>query len=162
MDRLWTPWRYAYISSIDNAGAGCVFCRILAQADQDAANFVLYRGTDLFVILNLFPYTVGHVLIVANRHIPSLQSAALPELHAFLETARRCETALQAEYRPDGFNLGINIGRAAGAGVDHHLHMHILPRWTGDANFVSTLSETRILPEQLSQTYQRLLPYFRT
>jgi ATP adenylyltransferase len=160
MDRLWTPWRFDYISSIDSAGTGCVFCRILAQAEKDEANFVLFRGPALFVILNLFPYTVGHLLIVANRHIPSLAGAARDELHAFLETAQRCEAALRAEYHPEGFNLGFNIGRAAGAGVDQHLHMHVLPRWTGDANFVTTVSETRVLPEQLSRTYQRLRPYF--
>ncbi len=160
MDRLWTPWRFDYISSIDPSDTGCVFCRILAQGEKDEANFVLFRGTALFVILNLFPYAVGHLLIVANRHIPSLGSAEKGELHAILEMAQRCETALQSEYHPDGFNLGFNIGRAAGAGVDHHLHMHVLPRWTGDANFVSTLSETRVLPEQLSRTYQRLRPHF--
>jgi len=159
MDRLWTPWRFDYIRSIDSGDTGCVFCRILARKDEDEANFVLFRGTMLFVILNLFPYTVGHLLIVANRHIPSLADAAKEELHAFLETAQRCETALRREYRPEGFNLGFNIGRAAGAGVDQHLHMHVLPRWTGDANFVSTVSETRVLPEQLSRTYQRLKPH---
>jgi len=160
MDRLWTPWRFDYIRSIDSADTGCVFCRILAQAEKDEANFVLFRGTALYVILNLFPYTVGHLLIVANRHIPCLADAAEEELHAFLEMAQRCEAALRGEYHPEGFNLGFNIGRAAGAGVDQHLHMHVLPRWTGDANFVATVSETRILPEQLSRTYERLRPHF--
>jgi ATP adenylyltransferase len=160
MDRLWTPWRFDYISSIDPSEKGCVFCRIFSQEEKDEANFVLCRGTDVFVLLNLFPYTVGHLLIVARRHIPSLAAAEKGELHAFLEMAQKCESALQGEYHPEGFNMGFNIGRSAGAGVDHHLHMHVLPRWTGDANFVSTLSETRILPEQLSRTWQRLLPHF--
>ncbi len=160
MDRLWTPWRYDYIRGIDHDDPSCVFCRILAEPDRDQENLVLCRQSVLYVVLNVFPYTVGHVLIVANRHIASLGSTATGELHAFLDTARQCEAALENEYHPEGMNVGINLGRAAGAGVDHHLHMHVLPRWTGDANFISTVSETRILPEQLSQTYRRLLPYF--
>jgi len=159
MDRLWTPWRFDYIRTLDHSDRGCVFCDILAD-DRDHANLVLYRGTALFVILNLFPYTCGHLLVVANRHIPSLREASTAELHEFLETAQTCELALEREYKPDGFNMGFNIGRAAGAGVDHHLHLHVLPRWVGDANFISVVSETRVLPEQLSQTYARLLPHF--
>ncbi len=159
MDRLWTPWRFDYISKIDHSEGGCVFCEILSE-DRDEANFVLYRGKELFVILNLFPYTSGHLLLVANRHIASLSEANREELHAFLEVAQLCEQALKREYRPDGFNMGFNLGRAAGAGVEHHLHMHVLPRWTGDANFLSVVSETRVLPEELRQTYSRLLPHF--
>ncbi len=114
----------------------------------------------VFVILNLFPYTSGHMLIVANRHIPFLADADSQELHEMMELAQRCESALQAEYQPDGFNLGFNLGRAAGAGVASHLHMHVVPRWTGDGNFLSTVSETRELPEELPQTWQRLAPHF--
>ena len=118
-------------------------------------------GKTLFAILNLFPYTSGHILLVANRHISFLSDAHDEELHEFLGVARLCEQALRREYKPDGFNLGFNLGRAAGAGVEHHLHMHILPRWTGDSNFVSVVAETRILPEELPRTLERLLPYFR-
>ncbi len=160
MDRLWTPWRYDYLSKIDPADSRCVFCRILAEPEKDDENFVLFRGRALFVLLNLFPYTSGHLLLAANRHIPSLAEAEKAELHSFLEIARHCEAALQAEYHPEGFNMGFNLGRMAGAGVAHHLHMHVLPRWTGDANFLSVVSETRVLPEDLSRTYQRLSPYF--
>lgn len=160
MDRLWTPWRYDYISKIDPADTRCVFCRIHAEPEKDEENLVLFRGPALFVILNLFPYTSGHLLLAANRHIASLGEAEKPELHGFLETARHCETALQSEYHPEGFNMGFNLGRMAGAGVAHHLHMHVLPRWTGDANFLSIVSETRVLPEELSMTYRRLRPYF--
>jgi ATP adenylyltransferase len=159
MDRLWTPWRFDYIRSLAGAKEDCVFCSILADG-RDRDNLVLHRGKSAFIILNLFPYTSGHILIVANRHIPFLRDAELEELHELLELARRCEQALQDEYRPEGFNLGFNLGRAAGAGVAHHLHMHILPRWTGDSNFVSVVGETRVLPEDLAQTYQRLLPHF--
>ncbi len=161
MDRLWTPWRFDYIRNISDADSGCVFCSILSES-RDEANLVLHRAAHSFVILNLFPYTSGHILIVANRHIAYLREALPEELHEFLELAQGCERALQKEYRPDGFNLGFNLGRSAGAGVAHHLHMHVLPRWTGDSNFVSVVAETRVLPEELSQTYMRLLPYFRS
>lgn len=160
MDRLWTPWRYSYISKIDYSDTRCVFCRILAESEKDEENLVLFRGENLFALLNRFPYTVGHLLIVANRHISTLGQAAKEELCDFLVTAQRCEAALQHEYHPEGFNMGFNLGRMAGAGVDQHLHMHVLPRWTGDANFVSVISETRVLPEDLATTYQRLLSHF--
>ena len=160
MDRLWTPWRFDYINRIDPASGRCVFCEIRSE-DRDEPNLILQRGRSAFVLLNLFPYTSGHLLIVAYRHISTLQEATAEELHEFLETAQTCERALQQEYHPEGFNMGLNIGRSAGAGVAHHLHMHVLPRWTGDANFLSVVAETRVLPEELPRTYRRLLPYFR-
>jgi len=160
MDRLWTPWRFDYIRNLDRVEPGCVFCRIRDDA-ADQVNFVLHRGPSLFVLLNLFPYTSGHLLIVAARHVSTLEDAAPAELHEMVDAARLCERALRAEYSPDGFNLGFNIGRAAGAGVECHLHMHVLPRWTGDANFLSVVGETRVLPEELPRTYTRLLPHFR-
>ncbi len=160
MDRLWTPWRYAYLRTLDHNSESCVFCRILSETcDED--NLLLYRGANLFVILNLYPYTSGHMLIVANRHISFLGEANTEELHDFIDLCRRCENALRNEYRPDGYNLGFNVGRAAGAGVEHHLHMHVIPRWVGDSNFVSVVAETRVLPEELPTTYKRLLPYFK-
>jgi ATP adenylyltransferase len=159
MDRLWSPWRFEYIRTADQAPS-CVFCDILKQ-EHDAENFVLFRSADAFVILNLFPYTSGHLLVVASRHISSLSEASDNELHQMIELSRRCEDALRSAYHPDGFNLGFNIGRAAGAGVEHHLHLHVLPRWVGDSNFVSVVGETRVLPEELPVTLKRLLPYFR-
>ncbi len=158
MDRLWTPWRFDYIRGISEAGE-CVFCKILSER-KDSDNFVLWRGKHAFVILNLFPYTSGHVLIVANRHISFLSEASPEELHDIVDAARQCETALAREYKPEGYNLGFNLGKAAGAGVAHHLHMHMLPRWTGDSNFVSIVGETRVLPEELPRSYDRLRPYF--
>jgi ATP adenylyltransferase len=160
MDRLWTPWRFDYISSVDQA-TSCVFCRILSE-NRDPANFVLCRGKNVFVLLNLFPYTSGHLLIVANRHISFLNEANPDELQDLILMSRRCEDALRREYRPNGFNIGFNLGRAAGAGVEHHLHMHVLPRWVGDSNFVSIVGETRVIPEELPETYKRLLPYFES
>jgi ATP adenylyltransferase len=159
MDRLWTPWRFEYIRSAEKA-TSCVFCRIFEE-DSDPANFVLFRGSKSFVLLNLFPYTSGHMLVVANRHISFLSEAHPEELHEIIQLSQRCEDALQREYHPQGFNLGFNLGRAAGAGVEHHLHMHVLPRWTGDSNFVSVVGETRVLPEELPATHKRLLPYFK-
>jgi len=159
MDHLWTPWRFDYIKNLDRSREPCVFCSIFVERN-DERNFVLHRGTSSFAVLNLYPYTAGHILIVANRHISFLRDARSEELHEFLDLAQLCEKALDAEYRPEGFNVGFNLGRAAGAGVEHHLHMHILPRWTGDSNFVSVVSETRVLPEELPTTYQRLLPHF--
>ncbi|MBP1622397.1 MAG: histidine triad protein [Acidobacteria bacterium] len=159
MDRLWTPWRFEYIRTAEQA-TSCVFCQVCADT-HDAANFVLCRGKHSFVLLNLFPYTSGHLLCVANRHISFLRDADPGELHEIIEMSQRCEEALRREYRPDGYNLGFNLGRAAGAGVEHHLHMHVLPRWVGDSNFVSVVGETRVIPEELPVTYQRLLPYFK-
>jgi ATP adenylyltransferase len=159
MDRLWTPWRFEYIRNADQETA-CVFCRMIEE-HRDEANLLLFRGRASYVILNLFPYTSGHLLIVANRHISSLSDASSEELHEIIELGRLSESALRQEYHPDGFNMGFNIGRAAGAGVEHHLHMHVLPRWAGDSNFVSVVGETRVLPEELPATFQRLLPYFK-
>ncbi len=160
MDRLWTPWRFEYIRDADQA-TSCAFCEILKET-RDAANLVLFRGRNAFIILNLFPYTSGHLLVVANRHISHLGDAEPEELHEIIQLSQQCERALQQEYHPDGYNMGFNLGRAAGAGIEHHLHMHVVPRWTGDSNFVSVVGETRVLPEELPNTYERLLPYFKS
>jgi ATP adenylyltransferase len=158
MDRLWTPWRYEYVSTASEE-TSCVFCRILNET-RDAANLVLYRGIHSYVLLNLYPYTSGHLLIAANRHISFLSDAGPEELNEIIQLSRRCEDALRRAYHPQGYNAGFNLGRAAGAGVEYHLHMHVLPRWTGDSNFVSVIGETRVLPEDLQGTYGKLLPYF--
>ena len=159
MDRLWTPWRFEYIRTADKETA-CVFCRIL-NASCDQENLVLYRGEHSFILMNLYPYTSGHLLVVANRHISFLNEARPEELAEIIQLGRRCETVLGQEYHPHGYNMGFNLGRAAGAGVDRHLHMHVVPRWTGDSNFVSIVGETRTLPEELPNTYERLLPHFK-
>ena len=160
MDSLWTPRRFEYIRTAD-LEPSCVFCNILNE-ERDASNFVLYRGRCAFVLLNLFPYTSGHILVVANRHISLLNDASPEEMQEIILLGRRCEHALQQEYKPQGYNLGFNLGRAAGAGVEHHLHMHVLPRWIGDSNFASVVGETRVLPEELPITHKRLLPYFNS
>jgi len=160
MDRLWTPWRFDYISKVDQVDS-CVFCKMLAES-KDAENLILHRGEKTFMVMNLFPYTSGHLLIVATRHISTLNEASEEELFEFITLSRHCENALRQEYHPNGFNIGFNVGRAAGAGIDQHLHMHVLPRWFGDSNFVSIIGETRVLPEDLDTTYKRLLPYFKS
>lgn len=153
MEHIWSPWRYRYIATADRE-TGCVFCRILQGEDEK--NFVLHRAAHNFVVLNLFPYTSGHLMIVPYGHVALLASVS-PEVTAeMMELAKRAQVALDAEYHPDGFNIGMNLGRSAGAGVADHLHLHVVPRWTGDANFVSIVGETRVLPEDLKTTYGKL------
>jgi len=158
MDHLWTPWRFHYIST-GTQQSGCVFCSILGdEVEQDQNHFILKRARHCFIILNRFPYTSGHLLIVLYRHIADLAEASLEERQEMIELASECEKALRKIYRPEGFNIGFNLGKCAGAGVECHLHMHIVPRWTGDSNLVSVLSQTRIIPEDLETTYNKLLP----
>jgi len=154
MDHLWTPWRYAYVSSTEKTG-GCVFCDAPKEND-DAKTLIVHRGEYCFVILNAYPYTPGHVMIVPYAHLDELQklpSAAATEMMAL---SQRMETVLRQLYRADGINLGMNIGKAAGAGIAGHIHMHVLPRWVADANFVSVVGETRVLPEVLEVTWRRM------
>ena len=158
MEHLWSPWRYKYIASVDRQ-EGCVFCRI-EQEQNDIENYVVYRARLNFIILNLFPYTSGHLMIVPYEHVASLPSVNEATTTEMIELAKRSQAALEAEYHPDGFNIGMNLGRSAGAGVADHLHMHVVPRWCGDANFVSIVGETRVLPEDLSSTYQKLKKHF--
>jgi ATP adenylyltransferase len=158
MEHIWSPWRYKYIASADSE-PGCVFCRVQQQG-TDPENLIVYRGQKDFIILNLFPYTSGHLMIVPYEHVASLPEMDLAATAEMMELAKRAQSALEAEYHPDGFNIGMNLGRSAGAGVADHLHLHVVPRWTGDANFVSILGETRVLPEDLQTTYQKLKKHF--
>jgi ATP adenylyltransferase len=160
MDYLWTPWRYHYIKSAD-AATGCIFCEKPKEQD-DEQNLIVHRAKHNFIILNAYPYTSGHAMIVPYQHTDELQkleSAAATEMMAL---AQQMETLLRKLYKPDGINLGMNIGKAAGAGIAGHLHMHILPRWVADANFVSVIGETRILPEDLATTWKRMRDTFPT
>jgi ATP adenylyltransferase len=184
MDRLWTPWRYSYITGADTGGRrkgvprkleawpiehdkGCVFCNMIAAVDYAIANgmpieeaeeavFLIWRGESSFICLNAYPYGTGHVMVVPYAHLDSL--AALPAATAeeLMFTMQRIERALREVYKPDGLNFGLNLGEAAGAGISEHLHFHGLPRWTGDANFMSVIGETRVLPESLDVTWKRL------
>lgn len=161
MDYLWTPWRYSYITTADvsqHAGS-CIFCELLRSGDDEKA-LIVYRGEFNFVILNAFPYTSGHSMIVPYEHVDRLHR--LPEAGAqeLMALTRKLETALSELYHPDGLNIGMNVGKAAGAGIAGHIHMHALPRWVADANFISVIGETRVIPELLSTTYERLRAKF--
>ena len=160
MDFLWSPWRYQYVANIHNAD-GCVFC-IDASTAEDAERLILFRGQDHFIILNLFPYTCGHLLIAPYRHLSALSELSAEQNLELMELTQRAVAALRKIYRPDGFNLGMNLGKCAGAGIDQHLHLHIVPRWCGDANFMTVSGETRVLPEALQTTYLKLKPFFET
>ena len=154
MDRLWTPWRYRYVSTTGSA-SGCIFCEKAASSD-DRGNYVVLRAERNFAILNLYPYTSGHLMIVPYEHVPTLAEAHPETLQEMMRLIARAERALRQTYNPDGLNIGMNIGESAGAGVAGHIHMHVLPRWTGDGSFMTTVSETRVLPETLETTYERL------
>jgi len=158
VDYLWTPWRYQYITSTGGGGE-CVFCAA-ARGDNDRAALVAHRASRNFVILNRYPYTNGHVMIVPHRHAPTLEGLDEETLAEMMLLARDAERHLRALYRPDGVNMGLNIGRSAGAGIAEHVHMHVLPRWTGDTNFMTVTGETRVLPETLEVTWERLRAAF--
>jgi ATP adenylyltransferase len=140
--------------------ADCIFCLALANPADDAKNFVLYRGTNNFIILNRYPYISGHLMIAPNAHISEFDAAPKATTDEMTDLTKRCQTALRDVYKPDGFNIGMNLGRAAGAGVADHFHLHILPRWIGDTNFTSTVGDTRVLPESLETTFSKLKPKF--
>lgn len=137
---------------------GCVFCDALTAADE--RSLIVFRGRRCFVILNLYPYNNGHLMVVPNRHVGSLAAATPEELSELIELARRAEVALGEAYEPHGLNMGINMGKPAGAGVLDHVHMHVVPRWNGDTNYMTVLGETRVLPEELPVTAERLRPIF--
>jgi len=153
MDYLWTPWRYAYITGADKP-KGCIFCELAKE--QDATARIVHRGPNCFVILNTYPYTPGHVMIVPFAHLDELQKLPPQTAQEMMELSQKMENVLRTLYKPDGINLGMNIGAAAGAGVAGHIHMHVLPRWVADANFVSVIGETRVLPETLEVTWERI------
>ena len=155
MDFIWSPWRYDYLASAGKKSPSCVFC-VEQDGSHDAERLIVFRGSHNFIILNLFPYTSGHVMVAPYEHLDTIAVAKAEQLSEMMQLAQRCISALQKLYRPEGFNIGMNLGQAAGAGIREHFHLHVVPRWIGDANFMSIVGETRVLPEELSQTYQRL------
>ena len=155
MDYLWTPWRYRYISQVEEA-VGCVFCAAGDPAADARAMLVVHRGLHNFVILNRFPYTSGHVMVVPYAHLARLEDVADEALVEMIRLGQRTEKVLRKVYRPEGINLGMNIGRSAGAGIAAHLHLHALPRWYGDSNFMTVVGETRVVPEDLDTSWERL------
>jgi len=157
MDHLWSPWRLAYITGASGGDVGCVFCNTSRPGGDD---LILARGRVCYVILNLYPYNNGHLMVVPNRHVGTLASLTAEEQAELMRLTRRAEIALTEAYRPQGLNVGMNLGRPAGAGILDHLHVHLVPRWNGDTNFMSVVGHTRVLPEELAQTASRLRPIF--
>ena len=160
MNKLWAPWRMKYIKGIDKKDEGCVFCIKPQQAD-DKKNFILLRGKHSFIILNAFPYSNGHLLIVPFLHTSELDMLNEQVSMELWRHILLCKNVLKKASNPDGFNIGINVGRPAGAGIDQHVHIHIVPRWNGDTNFMTVLDETRVISEGLRDTYDSLLPFFK-
>jgi ATP adenylyltransferase len=182
MDHLWTPWRYAYVTGAEKGmpkrgvpealaawpnDTHCVFCNMIASVDYaiehgmaredaEAATHILERGPTCFLVLNAYPYNGGHLMVVPYQHVASLAEMPMVTADELMRQTRRAERVLRAVYQPDGVNLGLNLGEAAGAGVAHHLHLHAVPRWSGDTNFMTVVSETRVLPEMLAESWRRL------
>ncbi len=186
MEHLWTPWRYAYVTAADAPGRsgvptalqawpgdfGCVFCNLIAAIDYaiangterekaEAAGGLVLRAKHCFICLNAFPYTSGHVMAMPYAHVDRLASLPAEAAHELMDLAQRSERVLARVYNPQGFNFGMNVGRSAGAGVAGHIHLHAMPRWTGDTNFMTTVAETRVLPEDLETTWKRLREAYR-
>jgi ATP adenylyltransferase len=156
VDRLWAPWRMPYImSTVKQNDDGCVFCRMVAER-EDERNLILWRGSLAFVVMNLFPYNTGHVMVVPLRHTGDFSSLTAPEHVELMKLVGRSRDVLENCMSPQGFNIGMNLGRASGAGIVDHLHYHVVPRWAGDANFMSTISDTKVMSESLPETWRRL------
>jgi len=158
VDVLWSPWRYDYIKA-DKPSAGlsdCVFCDVLKSSANDEEKFILHRAGFNFVILNIYPYISGHLMIVPFDHVADLDKVPKESSNELMDLTKKCQSVLGEVYEPQGLNVGMNLGKAAGAGVAEHLHMHILPRWVGDANFMTAIGETRTIPESLQTTFEKL------
>ncbi|MGD0914321.1 MAG: HIT domain-containing protein [Terracidiphilus sp.] len=185
MDHLWTPWRYAYVTSADTtrrAGVpaalsawegdlGCVFCNLIASIDYairqgmskeeaEAAGGLIFRGAHCFICMNAYPYTSGHVMAMPYAHLDRLAALPVETAHELMDLAQKAERVLERLYQPHGFNFGLNVGKAGGAGVAGHIHLHAMPRWLGDTNFMTTVGETRVLPEDLAITWRRMREAF--
>jgi ATP adenylyltransferase len=160
MDRLWSPWRSKYIESFNEQKEEpddfCLFCDALNTPDKDEAKFVLYRGKLCYVIMNLYPYNSGHLMVVPHRHLSMLTEMTDEEYLEIMQLLKKCSEALNEVMNPHGFNIGTNIGRVSGAGIDHHIHFHIVPRWNGDTNFMPVLGDTKVISEEMPKTYQKL------
>lgn len=159
MDRLWSPWRLRYVTSADRADNGCLFCDA-QDASHAQAQLVVHRATHCFVILNLYPYNNGHIMVVPHEHEASLTRLAPATLADLMQQTALAEAVLREVYAPHGLNVGINLGKAAGAGIVDHVHVHVVPRWSGDTNFMSTVAETRVLPEAIEASAARLRAAF--
>ncbi len=158
MQYLWSPWRMEYIEGVHDASA-CIFCERL-EADDDPSNLILARAERAFALLNAYPYNPGHIMVAPARHTGDFESLGSDEMGDIDRLLRECVRVLREGEAPHGFNIGMNLSRSAGAGIPDHLHWHVVPRWTGDTNFISIVGETRVLPQLLAETYARLRPLF--
>jgi ATP adenylyltransferase len=162
MERLWSPWRMTYVASADKTNAGgCIFCEHLEAVDDTEAH-VLYRARSMFVLLNAFPYNTGHLMVAPTRHVADIGDLDVEERVELMEVTHIATAALRKAMAPDGFNIGMNLGSAGGAGIPGHLHMHVVPRWTGDTNFMTTIGASKVLPEMLADTDAKLRELFPT
>lgn len=155
--RLWTPWRLEYVRSPDDSNTGCPFC--LAEDSEDNER-VIHRGELAFVLLNAYPYNPGHVMVIPYTHTADFTDLSTEEVHEIGELTQRCIRALKSAASPHAFNVGMNLGTVAGAGIADHLHQHVVPRWGGDTNFMPVIGQTRVLPQLMANTYQMLKPAF--
>ncbi len=158
MNKLWAPWRMEYL--VGKRPDGCVFCQT-PQENEDRENLILYRGKEVFVIMNRYPYTNGHLMVVPYMHKSDLSDMSNEILMETFNLLKQCQEFLRQSVCPEGFNVGLNLGKAGGAGIHEHLHFHIVPRWAGDTNFMPVLGDCRVISEHLLDTYDRLLPYFQ-
>ena len=161
LEQLWAGWRHGYVASATEAERrgdedSCVFCRIASEGEPDPRNGIVWRGAKTFVVLNAFPYASGHVLVLPVRHVEGLGDLDGAESAELWEAVRRSARVIQKAYRPDGMNIGANLGRAAGAGIPKHLHLHVVPRWSGDTNFMTSVGGIRVLPEYLADAWEKL------
>ena len=157
METMWAPWRIDYI--LGNKEEGCVFCKALESKD-DESRYVLYKGEKTFVVMNKFPYANGHLLVLPIRHISRLDQLDREEMGYLLEMVQKSIEILKTVMNPDGFNVGLNLGKIAGAGIEEHLHFHIVPRWYGDVNALTVFADVRVIPEHILSTYRNLKPHF--
>ena len=159
MEHLWAPWRLGYILNNEKKHDGCFLCEALNRA-EDTKTFILHRARHCYVIMNLYPYNNGHLLIVPNAHVPDMNLLSVEELTDLMRSTQEAVNILKKDLSPEALNVGINIGKPAGAGLPEHMHVQIVPRWTGDTSFISVFDKTRVMPELLHDTYKRLKPYF--
>lgn len=159
MERLWAPWRIEYI--LNEKPDSCIFC-LEDKQDKDRENLVLHRSSHSLVMLNRYPYCNGHILVAPFRHVSALNQLDSGEMLDLISTVSKCVTIISDKFVPQGLNVGLNLGKAAGAGVDDHIHVHIVPRWVGDTNFMTVIADVRVMPENLAATYDRLLPGFQS
>ncbi|MBN1993527.1 MAG: HIT domain-containing protein [Anaerolineae bacterium] len=162
MDRLYTPWRMKYVTSTEPQREECVFCNHLrANPSHDRENYLVYRGQTAFTVMNLYPYNTGHLMVLPNEHVATLAETSPTTQFEIITLVTYFTGLLSTLMQPDGFNIGLNMGRVAGAGIDHHLHVHLVPRWSGDTNFMSVFGDTRVLPEALVDTYDKIMTWLK-